>query len=111
MQKQIIFAGALAAIGANDSRSISVLALGVTPYDQLQADKGGNKVHSGIASGEQEVHSLRSSIKFGNGKPATITLTDPVTGTMLTMSTAAAEVAFAQLLPHLAAINQSGAAA
>ncbi len=85
----------------------SLLVTGAVPYSQLKKDESGNAIHSGVASNGQEVHSLRSKIEAAKaGKPATITLTNPSTGAKVTMTTIEAEVAFAQALPELAAINQ-----
>lgn len=75
----------------------------VTPYDKLSKDGKGNALHSGVASGGQEVHSVKS--KFG-GEPGSPTLTLMLSnGKEIVMSTGEAEVTFAQLLAKLAAMN------
>ena len=97
--------GALAAAGlASEGGGTSVLAMNVIPHGKLTIDSDGYTVHHGTASGGQAVHTLKSRIDKTGGK-STITLALGNGGRM-TISTADAEVAFAQLLPGLAEINQ-----
>lgn len=86
-----------------------VLVLNSTPYGQLTIDGNGMTVHSGVTSGGQEVHSVKSKIDTTGAKP-TITL-QLGNGGKITMPVADAEVCFAQLLPKLAGINQGTGAA
>ncbi|GEM_PF-5519273 len=102
--KQTILFGALIAAGlATEKRGISVIALNVVPHDKLTIDANGLTVHSGMASGGQEVHSVKSKIDTAGGK-STVTL-QLGNGGKISMFTADAEVAFAQLLPTLAKAN------
>ena len=72
---------------------------------QLQDGANGYTLHHGIASGGQVVHTVKSKLDHKTGGKSTITL-QLGNGGKMTMSTIEAEVAFAQLLPELAAINQ-----
>ncbi|OGY99682.1 MAG: hypothetical protein A3B13_01355 [Candidatus Liptonbacteria bacterium RIFCSPLOWO2_01_FULL_45_15] len=104
--QKIMMFGALAAVGlATESIGISVLAMNVVPQGKLAIDSDGYTLHHGTASGGQQVYSLKSKLDLKAGGKSTITLALGNGGKM-TVSTAEAEVAFAQLLPQLAAINQ-----
>ena len=107
---QKVMHGALAAAGlASESSGMSVLALDVTPHSKLAIDGDGYTLHHGIASGGQAVHTVKSKIEQKAGGKSTITLALGNGGKM-TLPVADAEVAFAQLLPQLAAINQGAGA-
>ena len=95
---------ALAIAGLVNPDTITVQARRVTPYGKLNIDGDGYTLHHGIASGNQAVHTIKSKLDKTGVKP-TITLALGNGGKM-TVSTADAEVAFAQLLPRLAEINQ-----
>ncbi len=107
---QKIMSGAMFAEGLlkTDGVGITVLAHDVIPQGKLAVDGDGYTLHHGTASGGQAVHTLKSKIDKTGGKP-TITLALGNGGKM-TVSTAEAEVCFAQLLPELAAINQGATA-
>lgn len=107
--KQTILFGTLASTAlASTAQGISVVAHDVMPYDSLKVDRNGMKIHSGTTSAGQDVHSVHSKIEQTGGKPAMLTLN--VYGSEIKILATDAEVAFAQLLPKLASVNQGAGA-
>lgn len=105
--KQHIMFGPLASIGmASPAGSISVLALGVTPYSKLKKDAQGFAIHSGTASNDEQVHSVGSRIdKNGAGQGKATVELKFADGSTKKILASEAEVLCAQLVPELASIN------
>ena len=89
----------------------AIAILGVTAYRDLKTDDKGFKIHSGLASGGQEVKSLKSKIEQGkDGKPATITI-KASDGQGITLFATEAEVLFAQSVKPLSKLNRTATSA
>ncbi len=84
---------------------ITIWAQNVVPYANLIIDGEGFNLHHGTASGGQRVHTVKSKINAQACGKYTVTI-QLGNGGKMTIPAPDAEVAFAQLLPELAAVNK-----